>query len=61
MARPVSLTVACLSPCCSMLIAVHVLGFKGLFSSSYVALCAAFSAMGGLLFGYEYVANIPAK
>lgn len=44
-----------------MLIAVHVLGFKGLFSSSYVALCAAFSAMGGLLFGYEYVANIPAK
>lgn len=30
-------------------------GFRGLFYSSYVALCAAFSAMGGLLFGYEYV------
>ena len=29
-------------------------GFRGLFSSHYVALCAAFSAMGGLLFGYEY-------
>lgn len=28
-------------------------GFRGLFYSSYVALCAAFSAMGGLLFGYD--------
>lgn len=28
-------------------------GFSGLFYSSYVALCAAFSAMGGLLFGYD--------
>ncbi|KAI8724175.1 MFS domain-containing protein [Fusarium sp. LHS14.1] len=28
-------------------------GFRGLFSSSYVALCAAFSAIGGLLFGYD--------
>ncbi|KAK4497001.1 hypothetical protein PRZ48_011450 [Zasmidium cellare] len=28
-------------------------GFKGLFASQYVALCAAFSAMGGLLFGYD--------
>ncbi|KKY20137.1 putative mfs monosaccharide [Diplodia seriata] len=28
-------------------------GFRGLFFSSYVALCAAFSAMGGLLFGYD--------
>ncbi|KAK0664720.1 Sugar transporter STL1 [Lasiodiplodia hormozganensis] len=28
-------------------------GFRGLFHSSYVALCAAFSAMGGLLFGYD--------
>lgn len=30
-------------------------GFRGLFTSHYVALCAAFSALGGLLFGYEYV------
>jgi hypothetical protein len=30
-------------------------GFKGIFSSSYVALCAAFAAIGGLLFGYECV------
>jgi hypothetical protein len=28
-------------------------GFKGIFSSSYVALCAAFAAIGGLLFGYD--------
>lgn len=28
-------------------------GFRGLLSSHYVALCAAFSAMGGLLFGYD--------
>lgn len=28
-------------------------GFKGLFASYYVALCALFSAMGGLLFGYD--------
>ncbi|OCL04302.1 putative MFS monosaccharide transporter, partial [Glonium stellatum] len=28
-------------------------GFRGLFHSHYVALCAAFSAMGGLLFGYD--------
>ncbi|KAF2096400.1 putative MFS monosaccharide transporter [Rhizodiscina lignyota] len=28
-------------------------GFRGLFASSYVALCASFSAMGGLLFGYD--------
>ncbi|KAL6352595.1 hypothetical protein LRP88_13061 [Fusarium phalaenopsidis] len=28
-------------------------GFRGLFSSPYVALCAAFSAIGGLLFGYD--------
>ncbi len=28
-------------------------GFGGLFSSSYVALCASFSALGGLLFGYD--------
>lgn len=30
-------------------------GFRGIFSSRYVALCAAFSAIGGMLFGYEYV------
>lgn len=28
-------------------------GLKGLFASRYVALCAAFSALGGLLFGYD--------
>lgn len=28
-------------------------GFRGLFTSYYVALCAAFSALGGLLFGYD--------
>ena len=29
-------------------------GFRGVVGSRYVALCAAFSALGGLLFGYEY-------
>ncbi|KAI9150734.1 MFS glucose transporter mfs1 [Paramyrothecium foliicola] len=28
-------------------------GFHGLFASPYVAACAAFSALGGLLFGYD--------
>lgn len=28
-------------------------GLKGILGSRYVALCAAFSAMGGLLFGYD--------
>ncbi|KAH6892558.1 putative MFS monosaccharide transporter [Thelonectria olida] len=28
-------------------------GFRGIFSSRYVALCASFSAIGGLLFGYD--------
>ncbi|KAF4595447.1 MFS monosaccharide transporter [Ophiocordyceps camponoti-floridani] len=28
-------------------------GIKGIFSSQYVALCACFSAIGGLLFGYD--------
>ncbi|KAL1303116.1 hypothetical protein AAFC00_006551 [Neodothiora populina] len=28
-------------------------GFRGLFSSPYVALCAAFSATGGLVFGFD--------
>ncbi|KAK1468037.1 hypothetical protein CCUS01_06741 [Colletotrichum cuscutae] len=28
-------------------------GFRGIFASRYVALCAAFSAIGGLLFGYD--------
>ncbi|KAH8675185.1 putative MFS monosaccharide transporter [Ilyonectria robusta] len=28
-------------------------GFKGIFTSRYVALCASFSAIGGLLFGYD--------
>lgn len=30
-------------------------GFSGIFASSYVAACAAFCALGGLLFGYEHV------
>ncbi|OTA38589.1 hypothetical protein BTJ68_01358 [Hortaea werneckii EXF-2000] len=28
-------------------------GFKGIFASYYVALCAVFAALGGLLFGYD--------
>lgn len=28
-------------------------GFAGLVASRYVAICASFSAIGGLLFGYE--------
>jgi hypothetical protein len=28
-------------------------GVRGIFSSSYVAFCAAFATIGGLLFGYE--------
>ncbi|KAF2129923.1 MFS sugar transporter-like protein [Dothidotthia symphoricarpi CBS 119687] len=28
-------------------------GFKGLFSNHYVAMCAAFATIGGLLFGYD--------
>lgn len=28
-------------------------GFRGIFASQYVVLCASFSAMGGLLFGYD--------
>jgi hypothetical protein len=28
-------------------------GFKGLFANFYVTSCAAFSTLGGLLFGYE--------
>lgn len=28
-------------------------GFKGIFASQYVVLCATFSALGGLLFGYD--------
>jgi hypothetical protein len=28
-------------------------GFRGLFSSPYVVLCAAFSTIGGLIFGYD--------
>jgi hypothetical protein len=31
------------------------IGFRGIFTNQYVALCAAFSALGGFLFGYEYV------
>ena len=33
------------------------LGFQGLFVNYYVTLCAAFSALGGLVFGYEYVST----
>ena len=32
-------------------------GFRGIAASRYVVLCASFSAIGGLLFGYEYVAR----
>lgn len=28
-------------------------GFRGIAASRYVAICASFSAIGGLLFGYE--------
>ncbi|KAH8646356.1 general substrate transporter [Xylariales sp. PMI_506] len=28
-------------------------GFRGVFASSYVAMCAAFATIGGLLFGYD--------
>ena len=28
-------------------------GFKGVFISSYAALCAAFAALGGMIFGYD--------
>lgn len=28
-------------------------GFRGLFSNPYVAMCAAFATIGGLLFGYD--------
>ena len=28
-------------------------GFKGIFANSYAALCAAFAAFGGLIFGYD--------
>lgn len=34
-------------------VANSVTGFRGLFSSPYVTACAAFSAIGGLLFGYD--------
>ena len=30
-------------------------GLGGIFTGYYVTLCAAFSALGGLIFGYEYV------
>lgn len=33
------------------------LGFRGIAASRYVAICASFSAIGGLLFGYEYVSR----
>ena len=28
-------------------------GFKGIFANYYAALCAAFAALGGLIFGYD--------
>ena len=28
-------------------------GFKGVFTNYYAALCAAFAALGGLIFGYD--------
>lgn len=33
-------------------------GIRGVFASSYVAMCAGFATIGGLLFGYEYVITI---
>lgn len=36
------------------LLLIHSSGFRGLFTNHYVALCAAFATIGGLLFGYEY-------
>jgi len=30
-------------------------GFGGLFSNYYASLCAAFAAMGGMIFGYDQV------
>lgn len=35
------------------MLTLSTIGFIGLFSSPYVAACAAFSALGGLLFGYD--------
>lgn len=32
----------------------EISGFRGIAASRYVAVCASFSAIGGLLFGYEY-------
>ena len=32
-------------------------GFRGLFTNHYVAMCAAFATLGGLLFGYEYASS----
>lgn len=36
------------------LILHSIQGFRGLAASRFVAICASFSALGGLLFGYEY-------
>ena len=30
-------------------------GFGGLFSNYYASLCAAFAALGGMIFGYDQV------
>lgn len=38
---------------CTCACAHCILGFRGIFASRYVALCASFAAIGGLLFGYE--------
>ena len=32
-------------------------GFGGLFSNYYATLCAAFAALGGLVFGYDQVGS----
>ena len=39
-------------------LALTSLGFRGLFINYYAALCAAFSALGGMLFGYEYDSSL---
>lgn len=32
-------------------------GFAGLFSNYYATLCAAFAALGGMIFGYDQVSS----
>ena len=36
-------------------------GFRGLFTSPYASSCAAFAALGGMIFGYDQVRPPSAK